>query len=66
MAREIAPDLRRWPALIDHPVQPRLTPVCDINPAALEWFRGIDTLSSSFDALRWFELPAVSMGIRLD
>ncbi len=44
MGREIAAALRRWPALIDHPVDPRLVAVCDINPAAMEWFDGIDTV----------------------
>lgn len=45
MGREIAAALQRWPALIDHPVRPRLVAVCDINPAALEWFEGIDSVS---------------------
>ncbi len=45
MGREIAAAIQRWPALIDHPVRPRLTAVCDINPAALEWFRDIDTVT---------------------
>lgn len=44
MGREIAAALRRWPALVDHPADPQLVAVCDINPAALEWFRGIDTV----------------------
>jgi predicted dehydrogenase len=44
MGREIAAAIQRWPALIDHPVRPRLTAVCDINPAALEWFDEIDTV----------------------
>ncbi|WP_235559550.1 Gfo/Idh/MocA family protein, partial [Microbacterium sp. Leaf351] len=44
MGREIAAALRRWPALVDHPVEPRLVAVCDINPAAMEWFDGIDTV----------------------
>lgn len=46
MGREIAAALRRWPALIDHPVTPRLTGVCDINPAAMDWFRQIDTVQT--------------------
>jgi predicted dehydrogenase len=46
MGREIAAALERWPALIDHPVRPRLTAVCDINPQALEWFREIDTVTT--------------------
>lgn len=44
MGREIAAAIQRWPALIEHPVRPRLTAVCDINPAALEWFDEIDTV----------------------
>jgi len=46
MGREIAVAIQRWPALIDHPVRPRLTAVCDINPAALEWFDQIDTVTT--------------------
>jgi predicted dehydrogenase len=46
MGREIAAALQRWPALIDHPVRPRLTAVCDINPAALDWFDQIDTVTT--------------------
>lgn len=45
MGREIAAALRRWPALIDHPVTPVLTAVCDINPAAMTWFEQIDTVT---------------------
>ncbi|MEX2457459.1 MAG: Gfo/Idh/MocA family oxidoreductase [Actinomycetota bacterium] len=44
MGREVAAALARWPALQDHPVRPRLTAVCDTNPAALEWFDRIDTV----------------------
>ena len=46
MGREIAAALQRWPALIDHPIRPRLTAVCDINPAALDWFDGIETVTT--------------------
>jgi predicted dehydrogenase len=45
MGREIAAAIQRWPALIDHPVRPRLTAVCDINPAALDWFDQIDSVT---------------------
>lgn len=44
MGREIAAALRRWPALIDHPADPQLVAVCDINPAAMEWFDRIETV----------------------
>jgi predicted dehydrogenase len=46
MGREVAAALQRWPALIDHPVRPRLTAVCDINAAALDWFDQIDTVTT--------------------
>ena len=46
MGREIAAAIQRWPALIDHPVRPRLTAVCDINPAALDWFDQIESVTS--------------------
>ena len=45
MGREMAAALQRWPALIDHPVRPQLTAVCDINPAVLGWFGQIPTVS---------------------
>ena len=44
MGREIASAIQRWPSLIDHPVRPRVTAVCDINPATLDWFDGIDSV----------------------
>lgn len=46
MGREIAAAIQRWPALVDHPVRPRLTAVCDINPAALDWFDQIDSVTT--------------------
>ncbi|MFT4123335.1 MAG: Gfo/Idh/MocA family oxidoreductase [Microbacteriaceae bacterium] len=46
MGREIAAAIQRWPALVDHPVRPRLTAVCDVNPAALEWFDQIDSVTT--------------------
>lgn len=46
MGREIAAAIQRWPALIDHPVRPKLTAVCDINPAALDWFDAIPTVTT--------------------
>ena len=45
MGREIAAALQRWPALMDHPVRPQLTAVCDINPVALDWFGQIPTVT---------------------
>lgn len=46
MGREVATALQRWPALIDHPVRPRLTAVCDINESALGWFDEIETVTT--------------------
>lgn len=46
MGREVAAAIQRWPALIDHPVRPRLTAVCDINQSALSWFDDIDTVTN--------------------
>lgn len=46
MGREVAAAIQRWPALIDHPVRPRLTAVCDINRTALEWFDEISTVTT--------------------
>jgi Predicted dehydrogenases and related proteins len=54
MGREIATAIRRWPALVDHPVTPTITAVCDINPDAMDWFRQIDTVrlfTTSFEEL---------------
>ena len=46
MGKEIAAAIARWPALVDHPVRPVLTAVCDINPEALAWFDRIDTVTT--------------------
>lgn len=44
MGREIAAAFGRWSALVDSPVDVRLTAVCDIQPAALDWFDRIDSV----------------------
>ncbi len=36
--------LQRWPALVDHPVEPRLVAVADLQESALEWFRQLPTV----------------------
>lgn len=46
MGKEVAAAIARWCALVDHPVTPRLTAVCDINPAALAWFDAIDSVTT--------------------
>lgn len=44
MGREVASAFGRWFALADHPVRPELVAVCDVNAAALEWFRQVPTV----------------------
>jgi predicted dehydrogenase len=44
MGKEVAAACGRWMAFTDHPVVPELTHVCDINPAALEWFDRIPSV----------------------
>jgi predicted dehydrogenase len=44
MGREVASAFGRWFALLDSPVRPELTAVCDVNPAALDWFRQVPTV----------------------
>jgi len=41
MGREVASAFGRWFALLDCPVRPALVGVCDVNSAALDWFRGV-------------------------
>ncbi len=44
VGKEVAVAFARWAALIDHPVRPELTHVCDIDPAALAWFDHIPSV----------------------
>ncbi len=44
MGKEAAAAIARWPALVNHPVRPVLTAVCDVEPQALAWFDRIDTV----------------------
>jgi predicted dehydrogenase len=44
MGKEVAAAIGRWAALQDHPVRPRLTAVCDLDPQALAWFERIETV----------------------
>jgi predicted dehydrogenase len=41
MGREVASAFGRWFALLDCPVRPELTAVCDVNAPALDWFRQV-------------------------
>ena len=44
MGREVASAFGRWFALLDCPVRAELAAVCDVNPAALDWFRQVPTV----------------------
>lgn len=44
MGREVASAFGRWFALLDCPVRPELVAVCDVNTAALDWFRKVPTV----------------------
>jgi predicted dehydrogenase len=70
MGREIAAAIQRWPALIDHPVRPRLTAVADVNPAALGWFDEIDTVTRTVtdyhDLLSDDSIDVVYVAVRHD
>jgi predicted dehydrogenase len=44
MGKEVAAAISRWAALQDHPVRPRVTAACDVNPDQLAWFERIDTV----------------------
>jgi predicted dehydrogenase len=44
MGREVASAFGRWFSLIDCPVRPELVAVCDVNAAALDWFRQVPTV----------------------
>lgn len=48
MGREVASAFGRWFALLDCPVRPELVAVCDVNAAALEWFRQVPTVQHFF------------------
>lgn len=70
MGREIAAAIQRWPALIDHPARPVLTAIADINPAALEWFDQIPTVTAKVtdyrDLLASDEVDVVYAAVRHD
>jgi predicted dehydrogenase len=44
MGREVASAFGRWFALVDCPVRPELTAVCDVNATSLDWFRQVPTV----------------------
>ncbi len=56
MGRELAVVCGRWMQLVDHPVEPRITAVADVNPAALDWFRQVGSVTTLTDD--WRQLVA--------
>lgn len=52
MGRELAVVCGRWMQLVDHPVVPKVTAVADLNPAALEWFNQIGSVTTLTDDWR--------------
>lgn len=46
MGRELAATCGRWLQLVDHPVSPSIVAVADPNPAALDWFRQVSTVTT--------------------
>lgn len=52
MGKELAGVLGRWSALQSSPVDPRLTAVCDVNAAALDWFRRVSSVQTLTDDYR--------------
>ena len=49
MGRELAGALGRWSALQESPVDPQLTAVCDVSPAARDWFRRVSSVAELTD-----------------
>ncbi|MHA4816146.1 Gfo/Idh/MocA family protein [Streptomyces aculeolatus] len=70
MGREIATAIQRWPALIEHPVSPRVTAIADINPAALDWFDQLGTVTTKAtdyrDLLAAPDVDVVYIAVRHD
>ena len=54
MGRELAALCGRWMHLVDHPVQPRVVTVADVNPDARAWFQQVPTIERLTDS--WQEV----------
>ena len=52
MGRELAAACGRWLQLVDHPCSPSVVAVADPNPAALDWFRQVGTITTLTDDWR--------------
>lgn len=70
MGRELAAAVKRWPALIDHPVRPEITAVCDIVPKAMDWFDQLGTVrvktTDAAELLTSSEVDVVYIAVRHD
>jgi predicted dehydrogenase len=44
MGKEAASAISRWSALVDHPAQPELSAICDVDQATLDWFDRFETI----------------------
>jgi predicted dehydrogenase len=54
MGRELASAIGRWFVLQDHNIRPELVAICDLDPAALDWFRriqGVRLFTSDYQEL---------------
>jgi len=70
MGKEIALAIARWPALVEHPVRPVVTAVCDIDPRALSWFDQLGTVTAKVtdyrDLLARADVDVVYVAVRHD
>jgi len=66
MGKEAASAFGRWFVLNDHPVQPVLTAVCDLNVQVLEWYRrlpSVQLLTTQIDELLTSDVEVVYVAV---
>jgi len=61
MGRELMALAGRWPALLDHPVKPKITALADPSPAARSWFEGAGVGKVTDDYRRVLSDPDVDV-----
>lgn len=69
MGKEAAAAIARWPALVDHPVRPVVTAVCDVSAEALDWFRqlaSVSLLTADHRVLLESDVDVVYVAVRHD
>lgn len=70
MGREVALAIARWPTLLNHPVRPALSAVCDVDPVALSWFGAFDdvqlTTTDYREVLASDDVDVVYVAVRHD